>query len=54
MPCTTPPLNLTLRGHRIDDAAAVVNDDVVEQLHLTGRWVDFKFHRVCADPVGQR
>ena len=37
MPCATPPMDLAVHDQRIDDAPAVLDDDVAQDLHRAGR-----------------
>jgi hypothetical protein len=47
-------VDLALGGHRVDDAAAVVDHHVVQKLHAAGQRIDLDLDRVHADAVGQR
>ena len=40
MPCATPPIALALDHHRVDQRAAVLDDHVVEDLHMSGSGID--------------
>ncbi len=46
--------DLALDDHRIDDAAAVVDDDVAQNAHAAGLDVDLDLDRVAAAAIGER